>query len=73
VLMGSSPLLFGLWLSLFALVFVCLMQSLRYMLCMKKCSMTFSLEMKVDFICNEGLYDSWIIFFICSGFVYQLI
>ena len=27
-----------------SLVFVCFMQSLSYMLCTKKCSMTFSLE-----------------------------
>ena len=43
------------------LSFFCLMQLLRYMLLMRKCSMTFSWKMKVDLICIKvysihGLY-----------------
>ena len=39
-----SCFLFRLWLIYYALVFVCLMQSLTYMLWMKKWSMSLSLE-----------------------------
>ena len=41
--------LFELWLGYFALVFVSLMQLLSYMLWIKKCSMTFSLESEHGF------------------------
>jgi len=59
-----------LWLSYCALVFVCLMQSINYMLWMKNCSMIFLLE--VDFKCNKGLLESWFIFHICSGGIYHI-
>jgi hypothetical protein len=42
-------LLFGLWLSYYDLVFVCLMQSLGYMLGMRQYSMTFLLESQSGF------------------------
>jgi hypothetical protein len=50
VLMGSLGFLLSrLWLSSHALVFVCLMQSLNYMLWMKTCLVIFPLESENGF------------------------
>ena len=47
---GLPCVLFSkLWLGYYALVFVCLMMSLSYVLWMKKCLMTFSLESEHEF------------------------
>ena len=50
-------LLFGSWLRYCALVFVCLMQSLSYMLWMKICSMTLLLLISIrDVICTISCF-----------------
>ena len=49
------------------------MQSLSYMLWMrKKKLMTFSLEVKVDFISNEGLFNSRFIVCTRNGDIYHI-
>jgi hypothetical protein len=47
--MGALEFLFRLWLRYCGLVFVRLLQSLSYMLCMEKMSNDFSLEIKNQF------------------------
>jgi hypothetical protein len=38
----------------------------------EKCSMTFSLEVKVNFISNKGLLNSRFLLCICSGVIYHI-
>ena len=60
----------GLWLSYYALVFVYLMQAFNYMLWMKKCSMTFSLENESGIFYVIKAY--WIYIFICCRGIYYI-
>ena len=65
-------LLSRLWLSYCALVFVCLIKSLNDMLWMKTCSLTFTLKVKVGFICNKCLFNSRCKFCVCNEDIYLL-
>ena len=58
------------WEKYHALNYVCSMQSLSYMLWMKKKSMTFHKKLEVEFICNKCLPNLAFIFHVCRGFIY---
>ena len=53
-------------------VMITLTQLLSYMLWMKICSMTFSLETKVEIKWSKGLLDHELYFFICNGGIYHI-
>ena len=52
------------------LIFVCLMQSLNYMLRMEKNgSMAFSLESNIDFTCNKGIIKFMYFVYVVEAFI----
>ena len=66
-------LLSELWLSYYALVFVCLIQLLIYMLCMKQNVPRLShWKVKVNFMYNKGLFNSKFKLCISSGGSYHI-
>ena len=65
-------LLSRLWLSYYALIFACLVQLSRHVPWIEICAMTFHWKVKVDFICNKGLFKSWFLSCICSGGIYHI-